>query len=49
MARHPAKTRAYKDSTAQQLRAAVLSQDDRLARFFANRPGCAYRWRPLAD
>jgi hypothetical protein len=26
-----------------QLRAAVLSQDDRLERFFAQRPGCAYR------
>jgi hypothetical protein len=29
-----------------QLRAAVLSEDDRLARFFANRPGCLYRRRP---
>jgi hypothetical protein len=29
-----------------QLRAAVLSQDDRLARFCANRPGCPYRRRP---
>ncbi len=29
-----------------QLRAAVLSQDDRLARFFANREGCPYRRRP---
>jgi hypothetical protein len=31
-----------------QLRAAVLSQDDRLARFFAHRPGCPYRRRPQA-
>jgi hypothetical protein len=29
-----------------QLRAAVLSEDDRLPRFFANRPGCLYRRRP---
>jgi hypothetical protein len=29
-----------------QLRAAVLSQDDRLTRFFANRAGCPYRRRP---
>lgn len=29
-----------------QLRAAVLSEDDRLARFFASRPGCLYRRRP---
>ena len=29
-----------------QLRAAVLSEDNRLARFFANRPGCLYRRRP---
>jgi hypothetical protein len=28
-----------------QLRAAVLSQDDRLSRFFANRPGCPFRKR----
>jgi hypothetical protein len=28
-----------------QLRAAVLSQDDRLGRFFANREGCLYRRR----
>jgi hypothetical protein len=28
-----------------QLRAAVLSEDDRLARYFANRPGCVYRRR----
>jgi hypothetical protein len=31
-----------------QLRAAVLSQDGRLARFFAQRPGCAYRRRKAA-
>jgi hypothetical protein len=29
-----------------QLRAAVLSEDDRLDRFFANRPGCPFRKRP---
>lgn len=29
-----------------QLRAAVLSEDDRLARYFAKRPGCPYRRRP---
>ena len=29
-----------------QLRAAFLSQDDRLGRFFANRPGCPFRKRP---
>ncbi|MDY3558859.1 LysR family transcriptional regulator, partial [Gemmata sp. JC673] len=28
-----------------QVRAAVLSQDDRLPRFFAQRPGCAFRKR----
>jgi hypothetical protein len=32
-----------------QLRAAVLSQDDRLARFFTHRPGCPYRRRPLTN
>lgn len=31
-----------------QLRAAVLSQDDRLERFFAQRPGCPYRRRKVA-
>jgi hypothetical protein len=31
-----------------QLRAAILSQDERLARFFANRPGCALRNRRRA-
>ena len=29
-----------------QLRAAVLSQDDRLSRYFADRPGCPFRKRP---
>ena len=28
-----------------QLRAAVLSQDDRMSRFFAERPGCPFRKR----
>jgi hypothetical protein len=32
-----------------QLRAAVLSEDDRLSRFFANRPGCPFRKRPKPD
>jgi hypothetical protein len=32
-----------------QLRAAVLSQDDRLARYFANRPGCPFRNRRRAN
>ena len=31
-----------------QLRAAVLSEDDRLARFFAQRPGNPYRRRKAA-
>ena len=31
-----------------QLRAAVLSEDDRLARFFAERPGNPYRRRKAA-
>ena len=31
-----------------QLRAAVLSQDDRLERFFGQRPGCPYRRRKVA-
>ncbi len=31
-----------------QLRAAVLSEDDRLVRFFAQRPGCPYRSRKVA-
>ena len=31
-----------------QLRAAVLSEDDRLERFFAQRPGCPYRRRKAA-
>ena len=29
-----------------QLRAAVLSEDGRLERYFAHRPGCAFRKRP---
>jgi hypothetical protein len=32
-----------------QLRAAVLSQDDRLSRFFAQRPGCPFRKRATTD
>jgi hypothetical protein len=32
-----------------QLRAAVLSEDDRLRRFFANRPGCPFRKRPTGS
>jgi hypothetical protein len=32
-----------------QLRAAVLSEDGRLGRYFANRPGCPFRKRPIAD
>ena len=32
-----------------QLRAALLSEDDRLGRFFANRPGCPFRKRLAAD
>jgi hypothetical protein len=32
-----------------QLRAAFLSEDDRLSRFFANRPGCPYRKRHTRD
>jgi hypothetical protein len=32
-----------------QLRAAVLSQDERLTRFFANRPGCPFRKRRRAN
>ena len=31
-----------------QVRAAVLSEDDRLARYFAQRPGCPYRRRKAA-
>lgn len=34
--------------TILQLRAAVLSEDDRLGRFFAQRPGCSYRSRRVA-
>jgi hypothetical protein len=29
-----------------QLRAALLSEDDRLSRYFANRSGCTFRKRP---
>ncbi len=32
-----------------QLRAAVLSEDGRLSRYFASRPGCPFRKRPPAD
>ena len=32
-----------------QLRAAVLSEDDRLGRFFADRPGCPFRKRPALN
>jgi hypothetical protein len=32
-----------------QLRAAVLSDDGRLGRHFADRPGCPFRKRPVAD
>ena len=32
-----------------QVRAAVLSEDDRLARFFGNRPGSPYRRRPSTN
>jgi hypothetical protein len=32
-----------------QLRAAVLSEDERLARYFATRPGCPFRKRQIAD
>jgi hypothetical protein len=32
-----------------QLRAAILSEDDRLERYFADRPGCPFRKRPVAD
>lgn len=32
-----------------QLRAAVLSEDGRLSRYFANRPGCPFRKRPAAN
>jgi hypothetical protein len=30
-----------------QLRAAFLSEDGRLGRYFANRPGCPFRKRPV--
>lgn len=32
-----------------QLRAAFLSEDDRLGRFFAERPGCPFRKRPVGS
>lgn len=32
-----------------QLRAALLSEDDRLSRHFADRPGCPFRKRPAGD
>jgi hypothetical protein len=32
-----------------QLRAAVLSEDGRLGRFFADRPGCPFRKRPVVN
>jgi hypothetical protein len=38
-------TRGEGSESILQLRAAYLSQDDRLSRFFANRPGCAFRKR----
>ncbi len=38
-------TRGAGSESILQLQAAVLSQDDRLTRFFANRPGCSFRKR----
>ena len=38
-------TRTHGAESILQLRAAVLSQDDRLPRFFAERPGCPFRKR----
>jgi hypothetical protein len=32
-----------------QLRAALLSEDDRLSRYFASRPGCPFRKRPTGN
>ncbi|HEY1186621.1 MAG TPA: hypothetical protein VGE74_03140 [Gemmata sp.] len=32
-----------------QLRAAFLGEDERLPRYFADRPGCPFRKRPSAD
>jgi hypothetical protein len=32
-----------------QPRAAFLSEDDRLDRYFANRPGCSFRKRAMPD
>ena len=42
-------TRGVGSESILQLRAAVLSQDDRLTRFFANRPGCPFRKRRRTD
>jgi hypothetical protein len=42
-------TRPHGAESILQLRAAVLSEDDRLSRFFANRPGCPFRKRPKPD
>jgi hypothetical protein len=42
-------TRGEGSESILQLRAAILSQDDRLARFFANRPGCPFRNRRRAQ
>jgi len=38
-------TRTHGAESILQLRAAVLSEDDRLSRFFAQRPGCPFRKR----
>ena len=42
-------TRGVGSESILQLRAAVLSQDDRLTRFFANRPGCPFRKKRRTD
>jgi hypothetical protein len=39
-------TRPHGAESILQLRAAFLSEDDRLGRFFADRPGCPFRKRP---
>lgn len=41
-------TRNAGSETILQLRAAILSQDDRFTRFFTNRPGCPFRKRHQA-
>ncbi len=41
-------TRPHGAETILQLRAAVLSEDDRLSRYFAHRPGCPFRKRRRA-